>query len=51
MPDLTRTDSDLIQQLDDIAIDLEEMNCAVAFWHVPRRYNRDADMLANQALY
>ena len=48
---LTQVDKDLIQQLDDITSSLEDAGCAVAFWHVRRQFNQDADRLANDALY
>ncbi|KAL8867286.1 MAG: hypothetical protein Q9174_005757 [Haloplaca sp. 1 TL-2023] len=42
--------ADLFKDIDMVIDDLRDLEIAVAFWLVPRRYNREADILANEAL-
>jgi ribonuclease HI len=38
------------KKLDNLVNELNKLNVEVRFWHVPREYNKQADMLANMAL-
>jgi len=41
---------DLMESLDDEIVDLEERDCVVQFWKVPRAWNTEADSLAKSAV-
>lgn len=42
--------ADLFMEIDEQFGSLGELGTTVSFWHVPRKHNREADLLANKAL-
>ncbi|KAL1979346.1 hypothetical protein VTN96DRAFT_6187 [Rasamsonia emersonii] len=44
------TNGELFCRLDGLVAELEEQGVQVQFWHVPRQYNQQANLLARRAL-
>jgi ribonuclease HI len=45
------TNTPHFKRLEELVVELNKLDVEVLFWHVPRDYNKQADMWANNALH